>query len=108
MSTEDDAHRALVNLIVSDAAIMRDLEQKPMAFALHDVILATRKWAVSFGEWKVDFTPRYAASLVAEVRGKGENYLDYYGRLPDGMSDNHLAVMRAHLTRIGIVDTDPE
>ena len=108
MSTEDDAHFALVNLIVRDAAIVADLEQKPMAFALHELILATRKWTVSFGGWRVNFTPRYAAGFVAEVRGKGESYLDYYGKLSEGMSENHLAVMRAHLTRLGVADAEPE
>ena len=98
----------MFDAIRGDAEIIGALKQHEMAFALHEVIMRSPKWALVYNSHRTEFVPRYAAHFVAALRSNGEYYNDYYGRTPEGMTEEHVRVMRGHLLRLGITGMKSE
>lgn len=98
----DAGELPLFEAIRNDAAIMAALQRQEMAFALHDAIALSKDWTLVYRDHRSEFTPRYMGHFVAALRANGEYYLDYYGRVPEGMTELHVQEMRNHLLRLGV------
>lgn len=98
----DAGERPLLEAIRNDSAIMAALQRQEMAFALHDVITRSKDWTLVYRDHRSQFSPRYVGHFVAVLRANGEIYRDYYGRIPEGMTDAHVQEMRDHLLRLGV------
>lgn len=100
--TVEPSDQPLFDAIRGDVALMRDLQREVMAFALHEAIMRSKEWTLIYNGIETAFVPRYAAHFVAALRANGEFYGDYFGRAFDDLREEHIEVMRDHLTRLGI------
>lgn len=81
--------------LMGDSPVLAAIADKAFATRLYAAI-TNITWTRNGEAW--DCSWRYAAGLIADLRGRNEGYLDFYGSAAEGVIANDV---RFHLTRLG-------